>query len=49
VRSIDIAPTLLELADVHAPVAFDGTSLVPLMRGERDDLGLAAYSETGIG
>jgi arylsulfatase A-like enzyme len=48
VRSIDIAPTLLELAGIRSPNAFDGESLVPLMRGERDDLGLAAYSETGI-
>jgi arylsulfatase A-like enzyme len=48
VRSIDVAPTLLELAGVRSPMALDGTSLVPLMRGERGDLGLAAYSETGI-
>jgi arylsulfatase A-like enzyme len=48
VRSIDVAPTLLELAGIHPPMEFDGTSLMPLMRGECDDLGLAAYSETGI-
>ena len=48
VRSIDVAPTLLDLAGVPLPATFDGASLAPLMRGERDDLGLAAYSETGI-
>jgi len=35
VRSIDIAPTLLELAGVEAPERFDGRSLMPLVRGER--------------
>jgi len=35
VRSIDIAPTLLELAGVEAPPQFDGRSLMPLVRGER--------------
>jgi arylsulfatase A-like enzyme len=34
VRSIDIAPTILELAGVASPDTFDGRSLVPLMRGE---------------
>jgi len=48
VRSVDVAPTLLELAGVPSPAAFDGTSLAPLVRGERDDLDLAAFSETGI-
>ena len=34
VRTIDIAPTLLELAGVAAPPSFDGESLLPLVRGE---------------
>jgi arylsulfatase A-like enzyme len=33
--SIDIAPTLAELAEVSIPVGFQGRSLVPLLRGER--------------
>lgn len=48
VRSIDIAPTVIELlglAPEDAP-AFDGVSLVGLMRGEVDDLGLSAYADS---
>lgn len=33
VRNIDIAPTLLELAGIPVPEAFEGASLVPLMEG----------------
>lgn len=32
VQNIDIAPTILEAADLHAPDDMDGRSLVPLMR-----------------
>jgi len=47
VRSIDIAPTLLELAGIDSKVsAMDGISLVPAIKGE--DLELVAYNETGI-
>jgi arylsulfatase A-like enzyme len=35
VRSIDIVPTVLELAGVSAPPAIDGMSLVPFLTGER--------------
>jgi N-acetylglucosamine-6-sulfatase len=35
VQTIDLAPTLLELAGVSDPVARQGRSLVPLLRGER--------------
>jgi arylsulfatase A-like enzyme len=48
VRSIDIAPTVLELSGV-APDALpdvDGRSLVALMSGESSDLGLSAYSDS---
>lgn len=32
--SVDVAPTLLDLADVAAPRGFQGHSLMPLVRGE---------------
>lgn len=48
VRSIDIAPTLLELAGLAIPDVMEGVSLAGLVRGEKQDLGLAAFNETGI-
>lgn len=48
VRSVDIAPTLLELAGLALPETMEGVSLASLVRGEKCDLGLAAYNETGI-
>jgi arylsulfatase A-like enzyme/glycosyltransferase involved in cell wall biosynthesis len=48
VRSIDLAPTLLELAAVTPPAHVDGVSLVPYLKGSPIDMGLPAYSETGI-
>jgi arylsulfatase A-like enzyme len=37
VRSIDLAPTLFELAGLNPPGAVDGNSLVPLMKGEGEE------------
>lgn len=48
VRSIDLAPTLLELAGVPAAARMDGVSLAPYLEPAAPDMGLAAYSETGI-
>ncbi|MBI2798860.1 MAG: sulfatase-like hydrolase/transferase [Gammaproteobacteria bacterium] len=48
VRSIDIAPTLLELAGCAPCETVQGTSLAPLISGETQDLNLTAYIETGI-
>ena len=48
VRSVDIAPTLLELAGLAIPEAMEGVSLAGLVHGEKQDLGLAAFNETGI-
>ncbi|MCA9522699.1 MAG: sulfatase [Myxococcales bacterium] len=45
-RTIDIAPTVLELLGFKPPEPLDGTSLVPMMRGET--LPLTALIETGV-
>jgi arylsulfatase A-like enzyme len=48
VRSIDIAPTLLELIGIpkEQQPEYDGQSLVDLMTGKVDDLSLSAYSDS---
>ena len=48
VRTIDVAPTLLELAGIASPPGTDGVSLVRYLKGEATDLDLAAFNETGI-
>ena len=45
VRSVDVAPTVLDLLNLPAADTFDGTSLVPLMNGAVRELNLEAYSE----
>ena len=47
VRSIDLAPTLLELVGAPAPSGMDGVSLTSC-QGEASCPELAAYNETGI-
>ncbi len=44
VRSIDIAPTLLELCRIKVDIEFDGTSLLPFMESG-ESRGLVAYAE----
>ncbi len=50
VRSVDIAPTLLELAGIAAPQAMDGVSLRPCLDPVNNvpAMNLAAYNETGM-
>ena len=48
VRSIDVAPTLLDLAGIAPPTGMDGVSLVPYLKSEAVDMNLAAFTETGI-
>ena len=47
VRSIDIAPTLLELAGAEAPAGWKGRSLAPRLRGEAGG-DLPFYGETSF-
>ena len=46
VRTLDIAPTLLDLISAPANPRFEGTSLAPVIRGEKQNLGLAYFGET---
>ena len=43
---IDLAPTLLELAGIQVPAFFVGRSLVPLIRGNQDEIRSENYSCT---
>jgi len=46
VRTVDIAPTILELAGLSPLPEASGISLTPLLTGKATDLQLTAYSET---
>ena len=46
VRLVDIAPTILDIVGLEPLPNAQGISLLPLLTGERDDLGLPAYSES---
>jgi arylsulfatase A-like enzyme len=47
VRDVDVAPTLATLAGASLAKP-DGVDLGPLLRGERDELGLDAFGETEL-
>jgi arylsulfatase A-like enzyme len=47
-RDVDLVPTLAAILGLPAPAEADGVDLGPLVRGEKTDLGLRAYSETGM-
>ncbi|HSK10900.1 MAG TPA: sulfatase-like hydrolase/transferase [Vicinamibacterales bacterium] len=45
VRTVDVMPTVLDLMGIAAPADIDGTSLAPLMTGDRATLDLEGYAE----
>jgi choline-sulfatase len=45
VRSVDVMPTVLDLLGAPPATGISGTSLIPLMTGDKAELGLDAYSE----
>ena len=47
-RTIDLAPTLLEMAGLPVPDSMEGKSLLPLMRGETSSDQRYAFHETGV-
>lgn len=48
VRSVDIAPTILDLLAMSVPKSMDGVSLKPYLESRSADLALAAFHETGV-
>lgn len=48
VRSIDLVPTLLDLADIPARRSLDGVSLAPYLRDPAARLELNVFNETGV-
>jgi arylsulfatase A-like enzyme len=49
VQNIDIAPTLLDIARISIPDNIHGRSILPLLRGDVDDLREIAILETLVG
>jgi choline-sulfatase len=45
VRTVDVMPTVLDLADLPLPEQVEGQSVVPLMTGAVREMGLGAYAE----
>lgn len=48
VRDVDIVPTLATLLGVKPLAPVDGADAGPMLRGEKADLGLELYGETGL-
>jgi arylsulfatase A-like enzyme len=48
VRTVDIAPTLLDLIELPVPGYMEGASLAPLMRGDAIEEQRPAFYETGV-
>ncbi len=48
VRSVDVAPTLLDLAGLPTPASIEGKSLLPYMEHGNSEPDRTAFAETGI-
>lgn len=48
VRTVDIAPTIFDLLGRAPAPTFEGTSLLPLMRGEREEQPRVAFSQATL-
>ncbi len=48
VRNLDVAPTLLDLAGLAIPAAFEGRSLVPIMAGAASEPDRPAFAALGV-
>jgi len=46
-QSMDIAPTILELAGIDVPGSFDARSLIPLLNGEKENIREYVFAEHG--
>jgi len=47
VQSIDIFPTVLDIAQIDTPYIHFGKTLIPLIRGEKDEIRKAVFAEGG--
>jgi arylsulfatase A-like enzyme/Flp pilus assembly protein TadD len=45
VRAVDLMPTVLDLLGIASPHGVAGSSLVPLLTGDRQEMGLEGYAE----
>ena len=48
VRGVDLAPTLLDVAGLPVPEAFEGESLLPLITGEAPETDRSSYAALGF-
>ena len=45
---VDILPTLLEIVGAMPPTGIDGTSMLPLLQGSKEEIRAVAFSEGGV-
>ena len=45
---VDILPTILEIVGAMPPTGIDGTSMLPLLQGSKEEIRAVAFSEGGV-